>query len=205
MATYAGFIARVRRELEESSMAVWDSSSLLDWCNDAIFDLERKLRSSIDEQYRNTVVSQAPYLLPTNTLEVISVYYDTSKLQRVTPAVYYDLKVHHTTDGTPCAYALIDGYVYLSPAPSEVKELKFMRVYRQSAIASTSSVADMPWESKYNDLLSYYIKARAYEQIPDFDQVTMNDNMYQRGAANAMLNELQDYTGDYYMEPECIW
>jgi hypothetical protein len=218
VSTYTEFVTRVRRELEESSAAVWANASLLDWVNDGIYDLSRRLRSNIDDQYAETVAGVPSYSMPLYTVEVIKMMYGgflnpthsvadaaSYPISRITPGEYYMRKSLYTTQGTPNSYAIIDGSIFLHPTPDTAGHMHFTRAYRPNPISDTASTADMPWDSRYNDLLSYYVKARAWEQVPDYDQVTLNDNMYQRGAANALLNELNDYMADSYIEPIQIW
>ena len=202
MATYSTFIAQVRRELEEDTQSTFKDASLLRWTNDAIKDVCLKLRPLFDEQYADAEIGVAAYELPTYTLEIAGIAYNDKFLTRLSPNAFFRVAELYTDNGTPLYYSVVGGTLYLTPTPDATDQIQFWRKYY---LADITSVADMPFGSKYDMSIAYYVKSKAYEQVGDFDSFKLNDEMYNRSLSDFDWSNTLDEMSDTFFEPLVVW
>ena len=211
MGTFQDFITRVRRELEEenpdnASGSTWSDESILVWTNEAVRDIGTRVGPGFDEMYADSVADQSSYSMPAHTVDVVRVSYDTTFLQRDTASQFFPHALLSTETGTPVRYCIKEDTLYLHPTPSTSGlTIRVWRHFNPTPFTSTADVNDMPWGGKYDRVISYYVKARAYEQTGDFDFVKMNDEMYFRTLDDALWEMVIEEAGDFFHEPRVVW
>jgi len=164
MATWSEVQEQARRELGEPVAGVWSDSSLLWWANEAITDISRQALPDEDEQYQTATIGQATYDLPDHTTKVIAVFFDGMPLTRTNSDEWKSLTAWDS-EGVPRYFIADDESLRLIPAPSEDKEIRFFRFHYPAELEATD---DMPWNSRYDNAVRYYILRRAMEQVNDF-------------------------------------
>ena len=161
--------AQIRRELEEPSEAIFSEDSLLFWANESARDIATRAKCIRDWLTAACVVGQEEYAVPSGSLEVIAVFCgsDTDdnrrRLMRQEVTEWGSLDV---ANGRPAYYAIDDAYIYLRPAPDAAYELAFQRYALPTEMAEDTDT--VPFDARYNTALSYYIRAKAMEQISDW-------------------------------------
>jgi hypothetical protein len=187
MSTFATFITRVRRELEEASASTWSDDSLLAWGNDSITDYAMKVKPLAGEDYTSSVAGQGSYELPSGVIETLSVAYDTAMLSKVTIDEMATLIVTSTTLGTPNCYSMMDGALYLNPTPdTTAKTIRFFFRYAPDAYATVTATAPMPWGGTHDAALSEYVLSKAYSQIQDFESASFHKGLYDAETMEAL-------------------
>ncbi len=191
MATYSEFLAQTRRELEEPTEGVWADASILWWLNSGIKEIAMRAKPSRDWVYTSTVAGAPNYDLPDGSLEVIEVFCGPSteaqnKLRRIDFQDFTALPLDSDT-GTPMYYAIDDSNIYLYPSPDAVYTLSYLRHSVPSEL--TAGTDSMPFESRYDAALGYYVKAKAFEQINDWQA---SDAMLERYEAEAERVRMQE-------------
>ena len=182
MSTWSDTLVQVRRELEESSAQVWDDSSLLSFANDALKEIARRTMLLFDEEYTDTEAGVNSCFLPVLTIDIDDVRCNGRRLEQVSirefPAV--------ERSGAPMFYAVEGGNLYLSPTPDGVYPLRFFRNSLPDPLVTTADT--MPFDGVYDGLVRAYVKARAYEQILDWESARNFDAIFTRGADDAAFN-----------------
>lgn len=186
MTIYSNFKAQVRRELEESTATVWSDDSLLSWYNEATFDIAAKTRLLVDEIYQNTVAAQRSYELETDppTLDIVTMFLDGDQLDNEDASSWKKLGDDALTEtGTPLYYSAFGTppAIYLRPIPTEVKQMRVWRHYAPSPLGSVTSASATAFSSRYDRTISDYIKARAFEQVGDWDAADRYNSRYDNG------------------------
>lgn len=182
MSMWSDTLAQVRRELEESTAQTWADPSLLAFANDGLKELAHKTMLLFDEQYADTAASTNAYPLPALTIDIDDVRCNGRRLEQVS------LRDFPPTErsGAPVFYAVEGGNLYLSPTPDGVYQLRFFRNYLPDPLTIGDDA--MPFEGQYDALLRSYIKARAFEQILDWESARNFDSIFQRGLENAVYD-----------------
>lgn len=204
MATWTEFLAQVRRELEEDTENTWEDEAILEWANDASKNIALKTLAWEDEQYANSVADQQGYELPPYTINPISVYYNGERLERETYRTWNEADDIAAT-GTPTHYAVSGDAIYLRPIPFEAQEIRFFRTYYPTPIADVAATTDMPYEDRYNEIIRAYVKARAMEQIREYDSATYYDNLYRNSLMEATHQAYRDEAEDDFTPPQEVW
>jgi hypothetical protein len=199
VSTFATFITRVQRELEEASASVWSPDSYLAWGNDAISDYALKVKPLVGEEYATSVAAQASYALPAGTLEVVSVAYGDAMLSKVSIPEMTQLIVTATSTGTPSLYTLMDGALYLHPAPAVSGDaIRFFRRYRPAEMTSVTATTPMPWDGTMDSALSEYVMSKAYAQIQDFESASFHKGLYESEVIEGLHERVsQDASGGF--------
>jgi hypothetical protein len=195
MTVYSTYQTRVLRELEDASGTLFTTTSVLQWTNDAAREISVRCDVSDDEQYLTSVKAQQSYTLPSGTLDVHVCSYDGAALTRRDVTEFFDAAVAATSTGTPYCFTFFDGALYLQSPPNETgKEIRLVRSYSPTDTASVSATTSMPFSSKYDAAIANYVKARAFEQIGDFDAAGHYTTMYEQGVDNITV-ERSRYSG----------
>lgn len=199
MATWADFKAQIRKELEEVTSGIWDDSQLLWWTNEAAYDIAIRTKPTRDWQYTTTVVGQSTYTLPVGSLEVIAVYCgldanDDRKM--LTRAEFRDVFNVDHDNGTPTHYIIDDDAIRLVPTPDKQYELSFLRYALPAQISVSTD--DMPFGSHYNGAISYYVKAKAYEQVLDWTSSDALLGRYNMEVEKIQMQETQEANSVYH-------
>ena len=164
--TYVEFLAQQRRELEEPSDGIWLDSSLLVWTNQAANDFARRTKCLRDEQYATSVVNQYAYAMPDDTLEPIAVYFNDAKLRREDYDVWSDLSLFDAGSGVPTTFAVNGNTLVLWPTPAAAESIRYFRYHYPDTIEDDS---DMPFSGQYDEALGYFVRAKAHEQVNDWE------------------------------------
>lgn len=199
MATWSTFRTQIRKELEEASSGIWDDSQLLWWANEATYDIAIRTKPTRDWQYTTCVVGQSTYDLPDHSLEVIAVYCGTDAdddRTQLTRQEFRDWRNLDIADGKPWAYAIDDDSIILRPAPDKAYELSYLRYALPAEM--TADTDPMPFESRYNAALSYYIKSKAYEQTLDWGSADALMQRYNMEMDKILIQETQEANSAYH-------
>jgi len=204
---WSAFLAQVRRELEESSAVVWSDDSFLYWANEASKDIAIQTKCSRDWQYTTAIVGQSSYDLPDRSLDVLEVYFGDPttigarvQLSRQDFNDWYELDA---TSGTPVYYAIDDDNLFLYPPPDHAYEISYFRyTYPASMTAGTDS---MPYEDKYNNAISYFLKFKAKEQIDDWDGSDRFYDRYLREIDKIQSQEMKESHSSKFIAPASVW
>jgi hypothetical protein len=195
VAIYTAYQTRILRELEDSSGTLFSTTSVLQWTNDVAREISARCDVSDDEQYVTSVTGQQSYTLPTGTVDVYTCSYDGAALTKMDTGAFFELAVAATGKSTPHYFTLFDGALYLQPIPPTTgKEIRLFRSYSPTDTASVSATTAMPFSSKYDSVMANYVKARAFEQIGDFDAAGHYSQFYEQGIDNINL-ERGRYSG----------
>lgn len=191
MATWNDFLSQLRRELEEPVEAVWADTALLWWTNEAAKELAVRTRGNRDWQFATVVAGTSSYLLPDDALQVIDVYCGNSG-ETLTKLIRQDLNDYAfiTPDGQtgfPVTYALDDEYIYLRPAPDAAYELSFFCYSMPTEL--TAGTDEMPFASRYNSCIGYFVKSKAFEQINDWQAAGVMRQMFEAEVQRAIQQE----------------
>lgn len=170
--TYLDFLAQIRRELEEPSEGVWADASILVWTNQAVRDFAKRTHVERDEVYATTTIGEHLYEMPEYTLEPVQVFYDNLPLQRVDIDQFSTLA---ESSGTPSYWAATNTALMLWPVPDSEGTIRYFRYRYPDPIESDD---DMPFAGEYDDALAYYVKAKATEQINDWQSAGELRRMY---------------------------
>ena len=198
MATWSTFRTQVRKELEEVSSGIWDDSQLLWWANEAAYDIAIRTKPTRDWQYTTCVVGQSTYDLPDGSLEVIAIYCGNDADDDRVQLVRQEFRDWHNLDvenGKPKAYAIDDDSIILRPAPDKAYELSYLRYALPAEIVADTD--SMPFESRYNAALSYYIKSKAYEQTLDWGSADALMQRYNMEVEKIQIQETQEANSTY--------
>jgi hypothetical protein len=173
MATFLDLTTRVRREIEESETTggVWSEASLMDWFNDAAYQVAVETKCLVDEQTANTIVGTGAYDLPDYTLTTLAARWHDTYLRRASLTEWNQRALDITATGAPTEYAVEGGNVYLYPIPNAVETLTYTRTYYPTPVTSVTATSDAPYSGRFNDLLCSIIKYRAFSQIGEWDAV----------------------------------
>ena len=183
---------QIRRTLEESSAAVWADESLLFWANRAVEDFGRKTKLLRDEQYASSVDGQRSYDLPDRTLEVIDFYYANKRLERMdtSPDGYFYNLNYQESSGTPRYYWIVSDEIILAPTPDSVQTMRFFRFYLPDEMDADSDTVPF---TPYEEVLSFYVLSRAFDQIGDWqaagEYMTRYDRDVDAAYAQALLEK----------------
>lgn len=197
MPTFASFITRVRRELEEDTATVWEDASLTQFANDGYADLAMKSRDLMDEQYADVVANQADYVLPDYTVEPVTVVCNAIPLEMMDKRTYVREAAVNTSAGSPAYYAVFNGCIWLYPTPSAsvAGALRFWRSYRPAPYTSASDTTLTPFGGEHDDAVAAFVKARCFEQIGDLEQAKWFQSLYDREAEEAEYEGAKAGTG----------
>lgn len=116
-------------------------------------DINQELRLHVMES-TITLVEAASVALPSDFLEVVSLYRDTdprTTLNLVTPQQLQ--RLHSGSSALPAHYAIVDGAILLQPTPSGSENLK-LRYYQK--------LSDLAADSDENDVLTTYPSVYVY-------------------------------------------
>lgn len=94
-----------------------------------------------------TKVEAASVTLPTDFLEMISVYRDTDPRVPLRPTTTTGINTVYSTSGVPTTYAIVAGALLLNPSPDGSENLE-LRYYAR--------VADLADDADTNDILANY-------------------------------------------------
>lgn len=202
---FATFLAQVRREIEESTATVWSDASLLAWANDGMADIARRTRILSDWQSGSTVVGQASYALADGTFQVDKFFCGTGEIERVTGADYYADFSRSPVTGEAREYAIIGAYAYLYPTPATVKTYRYHRYYTPVAFTSATTTTTLPFVPSFDQTLRNYVKARAYDQIRDFDTSSYYQSLYEADIARINVRARYDELGNSVLLPQTAW
>lgn len=189
MATWTSCLAQVRRELEEATAATWADATLLALANDALKEIARRTMLLFDEQYTSTVAGTNSYVLPTLTIDIDDVRCGDRRLVQVGTASFPE----RARSGRPVQYAVEGGTLYLEPTPDAVYELRFFRNYLPDPLVTGDD--ELPFEGQHDALVRAYVKARAYEQILDWESARNFDAIYKRGLDDAQFDAANNTRG----------
>lgn len=210
--SYAEFENKVRSELEDpgagtDNYTTWSRESLMAWTNEAIADIAISFGNTLDQQTTTSIVGQDNYQMPNDTINVICVFYKGKQLQRVLPSQFFSARMSSYIKNLkdPVIYCVTDSTLYLAPTPthSEPDDIVVIRSHFPDRIESTEDI--MPFEGKYNDMIGFYVKARAWEQVGDFDSMSVCDAMYNTIKENRMWQNTYENVTDMHIEPRVVW
>lgn len=173
--TYLEFLAQIRREMEEPSEGVWSDSSFLVWTNQAARDFAKRTKCKRDEQYGTAVVGQYSYEMPDYTLEPVAVYYDNLMLRREDFDRWHNISTFDSTSGTPTTWASDGTSLFLWPTPASAGEIRYFRYRYPDPITEDD---DLPFDGEFDDALAYYVKAKANEQVNDWQSAAELRGLY---------------------------
>lgn len=118
-------------------------------------DINQQLRLRVMET-ETTVSEAATVALPSDFLDMVSIYRDTSPrtiLKRVTPQGVHR---RHEASGTPFRYGIEDGQIRLTPAPNGSENL-VIRYY--------AALSDLSADTDENDVLTKYPAIYVYGSL----------------------------------------
>lgn len=217
MTTVAEFYTQVRRDLEEPEEAVWKNLSLLFWGNEAKNDIGRISKSSEDEIYIDLPANTPSIHLPKRdpllgtTLEIKAVFFRNNPLERRSPQQLEILNDGVLDADVPLYYSVDDENIYVFPLLSSTafaESSPILRVFRYTLPVDMDSVTStnlMPFNSLHNAAISYYVRAKAFEQIGDWGAAQVFMNLWRENLA--MLQDQatsETYDLDTF-EPTQVW
>jgi predicted transcriptional regulator len=187
---------------------VWKDASLLYWANDAIKEIAMRTKRTRDWQYSTAVVGEDSYTLPENSLDVISVFFGDadgrrSQLERIDFQDFNNLPADGNS-GRPQFYTIDDDTLYIWPAPDTAGEISFFRYYIPQVVAGTEDET-MPFDGRYDAALGLYVKARAFEQIGDYQQADAMLGRYEQAVDRAAAQEGMEAQAGRAVQPREVW
>lgn len=180
MATYADFLAQIRRDLEEPVAGVWADASIMYWTNSVSADFARKTKLFRDSISISAVVDQYIYTLSAYTLEPIGVFYENTELVRTELASW---PPQESTTGTPRKYAVDGVSMYVWPIPDATGDITLF--YYRIPEPITAGTDTMPFQSMYDATLEYGVLAKAFEQTGDWQSAGEYMARYNQGVLDA--------------------
>lgn len=148
-------------------------------------EINRELRLQV-MQTETTRTESAEISLPDDFLEVIEIYRDTDPRTVLRPTSLQALQAGFQPSGTPSTYAIMDGSMYLSPAPdgSETIRLRY--------IAEVADFEDDDDENevltKYPDIYVYGVLSQHAHLIGD-DRAAIWGPLYTQAKQSATTND----------------
>lgn len=109
-------------------------------------DINQEMRLRVMES-TTTIAESATITLPTDFLEMSTLYRDTNPRTILKPMPPQQLQAAFVASGTPCFYAVEDGQLRLSPSPNGSENL-VMRYF--------AKLTDLSDDSDENDVLTTY-------------------------------------------------
>lgn len=206
MATWATIKAQIRREMEETTAGIWADDSLLFHANEAGKDIAIKAKPLRDWEYTTCVVGQMSYTLPANSLEVISVFCgkdaDDDRRQ-LTRQDFRDWSNIDIANAKPQVYAIDDDAILLRPAPDDTYELSFLRYMLPTALTGDSDA--MPFGSRYDAAIIYYVKSKCYEQILDWNSADALLARYNAEMDKVQIQETHEANSAYHTSTVSVY
>jgi hypothetical protein len=186
MTTFANFVSQFRREVREETPTVWSDESIMYWKNEATTKVAMRTDEYIKgDWYRNSVASQQSYDLPDDILQVHALYYDEVLLTRE-DFENWSVQADLDDEDTPTHYVVANRKLWLRPIPPSAKQMRFFVTRIPDATTDTSSTEAMPFESRYDDAIMYYVKAKAFEQTDAFDRADRYKARFEQALAEAI-------------------
>lgn len=217
MTVISDFFAQLRRDLEEPIEVIWPNTSLLFWANEAKNTIARITKSSEDEIYGVVSANESSYPLPKtesslgSTLEVKAVFYNGLPLERKQVHQFAEMEDYEEDSGTPLYYTVDDEDIALFPPPSQVSiddtggEIRIFRYTIPPNMEAVTSSNPMPFDSLHNEAISYYVRAKAFEQIEKWDSSQAFMELWRESVSilqDQAMNESEDNT---VIEPRIVW
>jgi hypothetical protein len=199
MMLWTDFLAQTRRELGEPVEGVWADDSLLVWADEAAQDIARIASPLEDEQYQTSTANQATYSLPDGTTEVIAVYFDGRRIPRSNIASWESTDLWDEY-GTPRYYVMEEDSIRLIPIPDEAKEIRFFRRHYPASIST-----DMPYESRYDVAIRYYLLRRAMEAVNDYNAANEYAARYADELSKVHAQEIRERNSGISASPREVW
>lgn len=199
---------QIRRELQEASATVWTDAALLYHANEAIRDIATQTRCMRDWGYTTAVIGQSSYDLPDRSLEVIKVFFGNSAVAGDrTQLARQDFSDWETTEeslnGTPLYYAIDDEAIYLRPAPDAAYEISYLRYTYPAELTADSDT--VPFANRANAAIVYYVKAKANEQIKDFESADTFFDRYLNEVDRLSAQYQKEAHADRFLQPSTVW
>lgn len=95
-------------------------------------DINARLRVR-EMEATDTLTEAASVALPSDFLQMISVYRDVDPRTPLSPTDTTGINRAHMTSGTPKTYAIVDGAILLNPEPDGAEDL-IIRYYARQAV-----------------------------------------------------------------------
>ena len=200
MAAWSDILAQLRVELEESTASVWTDAQFLVWWNEGQRDYSRRALILQDEEYLAWTANVRSYDMPTYTIQPISAYWGDKPLE-VTD--YLNFSRQTTTSAKPSEVAFYNDAIYVNPLPTVAGTLGFLRYYEPTPLVNAT--ATIPFDSRHSRAVKCFVKARAMEQIGDFDSAVGYDQMYNREVAETEFERIKFEDGAMVRLPTEVW
>lgn len=205
--TYSDFRAQIRRELEEPVAGVWADASLLVWTNAAAAELAMRTRCFRDWKEMTTGAGTALYDLPDYILEVIDVFSGLStesqlKLIRQDFQEWASIPLDSST-ARPQFYMIDGASIMFRPSPNDAYDVQLLCYAIPDPIDADADA--MPFDSRYDSALAYYVKAKAFEQVNDWQSADAMLVRYENEVERITAQENKERNTGRAVTPREVW
>ena len=172
-------IGRVRSLVSDQDKVSITDRELIDWINDAVFELSRILEYKQRSAKTDVVYKTKEYDLSDNMIIIYGVKYKGYTLDPMNHNEFYQLTEN---EGIPCNYVVLGEKILLYPTPNEnvTDGLEVFYLDRPKFVSSPVDYPDLPIE--YHPRIVEYCVSQAYMKDAQFDAAANMKNSFNANA-----------------------
>jgi len=155
-------------------------------------DINQEMRLRVMES-TTTIVEAATMTLPTDFVEIVSVYRDTDPRTVIAPTTPQTLQRMFETSGTPAFYTIVDGSMLLSPSPSGSENVEIRYIASLSDLSADTDTNNVL--TKYPSIYVYGALAHHSALIRDTEAAGMYLGAYEKAKGQARADDIKTKSG----------
>lgn len=176
-----------RNNLNAVGDTFWSDNELYQTLYRVMNRVARRTRVIESTSTASSVIAQADYTGPSNTLELVRVTFDGIKLQRIDLRQYDALNPAGTANsGTPAYYLYYNDTVTLYPTPATVGTIKYWTIGFPSSVPTAASTITIP--AQFHDVLTLGVTSEMCSKDLDHPQT-----MYWKNKFDLALAEMESH------------